>query len=111
MYCLSNLNLMNRAFLIIAVLCFTKANSQNELALATADSLYAMGNYAEAILQLEKAQYQLAGAADNFYKDDAEVLKLYDKFITLFGEKSRYYLLASTRVKDIKEALFFKEGK
>lgn len=59
----------------------------------------------------EKAHYQLAVAADNFFKDEAAVLKLYENYMAIFGENGRYYPLASTRAKDIKESEFFKEDK
>lgn len=59
----------------------------------------------------EKAHYQLAVSADNYYKDEAEVLKLYDNYIQIFGENGRYYQLATTRAGDIKESEFFKEDK
>ena len=59
----------------------------------------------------EKAHYQLAVAADNFYKDDADVLKLYENYMDKFGVNGRYYSLAATRSKDLRQALFFKEGK
>jgi tetratricopeptide (TPR) repeat protein len=59
----------------------------------------------------DEAHYQLAVAADNFYKDDGEVLKLYKNYMKLFGQNGRYYPLASARAKDLAETLFFKEGK
>jgi hypothetical protein len=46
---------MNKYLVIILLLCFSKANSQNELALAVGDSLFAMSDYANAILQFENA--------------------------------------------------------
>ncbi|GER60420.1 tetratricopeptide repeat protein [Patiriisocius marinus] len=59
----------------------------------------------------EKAHYQLAVAADNFYKDDADVLELYENYMDKFGVNGRYYSLAATRSKDLRQVLFFKEGK
>lgn len=51
------------------------------------------------------AQYQLAVAADNYFKDDSEVLKYYERYIDFFGEKGDFYQLATARSNDLKEKI------
>ncbi|GEQ84523.1 hypothetical protein ULMS_00310 [Patiriisocius marinistellae] len=51
------------------------------------------------------AQYQLAIAADNYYEDDSEVLKLYEQYILNFDKEGDFYQLAFTRANDLKQKI------
>jgi len=53
----------------------------------------------------ETAHYLLAVAADNHYKDKAEVLKYYEKYIETFGESGRFRELAKVRATDLKAVI------
>ncbi|MGK0377547.1 MAG: tetratricopeptide (TPR) repeat protein [Patiriisocius sp.] len=56
----------------------------------------------------EKAIYELAVAADNYYKDDTLVLSYYQKYIDVFNIKGIYYDLALRRAIDLKAEIHFK---
>ena len=55
----------------------------------------------------QKAVYELAVAADNYYKDDTLVLSYYQQYMDAFGIKGIYYDLALRRAGDLKAKLHF----
>ncbi|RMB59064.1 hypothetical protein EAX61_08345 [Dokdonia sinensis] len=79
----------------------------------------ALENYQFAVRENPKniaAHYGIAVAADNFYKDKKEVLRLYERFIELFKEDNRrqakYYRdLAQYRVDILTQEVFMKADK
>lgn len=55
----------------------------------------------------EIALYNLAVAADNFFKDKNTVLGYYDNYLKKFGDTGRMRLLAKQRLSDLKKELHF----
>ncbi len=51
----------------------------------------------------ERAHYQLAVAADNFYEDREEVIRLYERYLYLFGDRGSYYETVQIRLSDLKK--------
>ncbi|WP_438962218.1 tetratricopeptide repeat protein [Nonlabens sp.] len=50
--------------------------------------------------------YQVAVAADRYFKDKNTIIPYYEKYIELHGENSDYGALASERLSDLKQAVF-----
>jgi tetratricopeptide (TPR) repeat protein len=57
----------------------------------------------------ETLQYQLAIAADTYFKDKGSVISYYERYISKFGEKGMYVELAKQRVSDLKNELHLGE--
>ena len=55
----------------------------------------------------EFALYQLAIAADNYYKDKESVLPFYENYIKNYSEDGRFLEIVESRVSDIKKELHF----
>lgn len=55
----------------------------------------------------EMALYNLAIAADNYFKDKKTVLGYYENYLTQFGETGRMRNLAKQRVSDLKKEIHF----
>ncbi len=83
------------------------------------DYQQALENYQFAVRENPKniaAHYGIAVAADNFYKDKKEVLRLYERFIEKFKEDTRYQAkyyrdLAQYRVDILTQEVFMKADK
>lgn len=56
----------------------------------------------------EMALYNLAVAADNYFKDKKTVLKYYENYLNQFGEKGIMRNLGKQRVSDLKKEIHFK---
>ena len=77
------------------------------------------GDYKNTFKMIEKAvsespndellRYQYAVAADNYYKDEKSIIKLYEAYLERFGETGRYSELVRERIKDIKTAKHFEK--
>ncbi len=50
--------------------------------------------------------YQLAIAADRYFKDKKTIITYYEKYLEIHGEKSDYGPLAAERLADLKKAVF-----
>lgn len=50
--------------------------------------------------------YQVAVAADRYFKDKNTIIPYYEKYLELHGENSDYGALASERLSDLKQAVF-----
>lgn len=50
--------------------------------------------------------YQVAVAADRYFKDKNTIISYYEKYLELHGENSDYGALASERLSDLKQAIF-----
>lgn len=50
--------------------------------------------------------YQLAIAADRYFKDKKTIIPYYEKYLEIHGKQSDYGTLASERLTDLKEAVF-----
>lgn len=50
--------------------------------------------------------YQLAIAADRYFKDKNSIIPYYENYLEIHGKKSLYGTLASERLADLKEAIF-----
>lgn len=71
------------------------------------------GNFKEVIAHLqaaikenplnETAIYQLAVAADNYYKDKKRIISLYQNYLNLFQDRGRYSELVEMRLADLKK--------
>lgn len=55
----------------------------------------------------ENALYNLAVAADNYFKDKETVIGYYENYLKQFGETGRMRLLAKQRLSDLKKELHF----
>lgn len=55
----------------------------------------------------EIAQYNLAVASDNYFKDKKTVVGYYENYLIKFGETGRMRLLAKQRLSDLKKELHF----
>ncbi|WP_397301553.1 tetratricopeptide repeat protein [Nonlabens ulvanivorans] len=67
--------------------------------------------YALKAAQKERADdaminYQLAIAADRYFKDKNSIIPYYENYLEIHGKKSPYGTLASERLADLKEAIF-----
>ncbi|MEP2936140.1 MAG: tetratricopeptide repeat protein [Gilvibacter sp.] len=51
----------------------------------------------------ETAYYQLAVAADNYYKSKKRIIELYQNYLNLFQERGRYHELVKMRLADLKK--------
>jgi tetratricopeptide (TPR) repeat protein len=77
------------------------------------------GDYKNTFLMIEKAvsespndemlRYQYAVAADNFYENDAGVIKFYESYLKRFGETAQYSALVQQRMIDIKTKKHFEK--
>ncbi|WP_313112935.1 tetratricopeptide repeat protein [Aequorivita sediminis] len=56
----------------------------------------------------EMALYNLAVAADNYYKDKKTILKYYENYLNQFGEKGIMRNLGKQRISDLKKEIHFK---
>ncbi len=75
------------------------------------------GDFKKVMEMLEKAkkenpdsetiEYQLAVAADNFFKDKETVIRFYERYLSKYGETGRMRNLAKSRVSDLKKELHF----
>lgn len=55
------------------------------------------------------AHYKLAVAKDNYYEDKEAVLKVYQKYLDTFKEKTTYDILVENRMRDIRRELHFQD--
>lgn len=67
--------------------------------------------YALKAAQKERADdaminYQLAIAADRYFKDKNSIIPYYENYLEIHGKKSPYGTLAAERLADLKEAIF-----
>lgn len=73
------------------------------------------GNFKEVINHLklalaenplnETAHYQMAVAADNYYKDKIKIISLYQNYLNLFQDRGRYHELVKMRLTDLRKEL------
>ncbi|MBL4662916.1 MAG: hypothetical protein JKY22_05030, partial [Flavobacteriaceae bacterium] len=59
--------------------------------------------------QNERAQYYLATAADNYFKDNNTVIPFYERYLKKFGETGRFREYAKQRLLDLKTEEHFKK--
>lgn len=77
------------------------------------------GDYKNTFLMIEKAisenpndemlRYQYAVAADNYFKEEKSVIKLYEAYLERFGATARYSELVRERIRDIKTKIHFEK--
>ena len=76
-----------------------------------------LGDYKNTFIMIESAvsenpdnemlRYQYAVAADNYFKDEKSVIKLYEAYLERFGETARFGDLVRQRIVDMKTTEHF----